>query len=324
MIKEEGPFRRASILKYMLLTAAVFFLPSFFPLLLGWSQGVLSIPVFLIFCFLGPKNGLKFLRNSLLLAGAGLIIAQRIEIFLFSLTFIPLGYTLYQGMIAEENAVVTGVKGIVTQGGSWIIFWIICSLITSENLYTQLVTMLDAGFAQAYVVYSKQPDISAEVLYALQIAIEEVRRVIPRILPGILGCMVIATVWFNLVISNILAKKMQLTEKGWGKYTAWSLPEQLVWLPISVVVAMLVGSGAIKDTAICLLLVSVLLYFFQGLAVFIHLLDKWNVPGFFRLALYFILIIQSYGLIFLAILGFADVWLNFRKLPGSVTDHTDK
>ena len=324
MIKEEGPPRHASLLKYMLLTAAVFFLPSFFPLLFGWSQGVLSIPVFLVFCFLGPKSGFKLMRNSLLLAGAGLIIAQRIEIFLFSLTFIPLGYTLYQGMISEESAVVTGVKGIVTQGGSWIAFWIICSLITSENLYTQLVMMLDASFAQAYTAYSTQSDISAEVLYALQIAIEETRKVIPRVLPGILGCMVIATVWFNLVISNILAKKLCLTDKGWGKYTAWSLPEQLVWLPITAVVIMLVGSGVIKDTAICLLLVGILLYFFQGLAVFIHLLDKWNVPGFFRLALYFMLIVQSYGLIFLAILGFADVWLNFRKLPGSVADHTDK
>ena len=323
MIKEEGPLRNASLLKYMLLTAAVFFLPSFFPFLFGWSQGVLSIPVFLICCILGPKRGFKLLGNSLLLVGAGLIIAQRIEIFLFSLTFIPLGYTLYQGLISGENAVVTGVKGIVTQGGSWIVFWIICSLITSENLYTQLVTMLDASFAQTYEIYSKQADISAEVLYALQIAIEETRKVLPRVLPGILGCMVIATVWINLVISNILAKKMNLADKGWGKYTTWSFPDQLVWLPITVVVIMLVGSGTIRDTAICLLLVSILLYFFQGLAVFIHLLDKWNVPGLFRLALYFMLIVQSYGLIFLAILGFADVWLNFRKLPGSVTDHTD-
>jgi uncharacterized protein YybS (DUF2232 family) len=62
-----------------------------------------------------------------------------------------------------------------------------------------------------------------------------------------------------------------------------------------------------------MLLLSGLLYFFQGLAVCIALLERWNVPVFIRVVLYSFLIIQSYGVIILTFLGIGDVWFNFRQ-----------
>ena len=60
-------------------------------------------------------------------------------------------------------------------------------------------------------------------------------------------------------------------------------------------------------------MLSGLLYFFQGLAVFNSLLGRWGVPLFVRIILYFVFFIQSYGLIILAILGLSDIWIDLRK-----------
>ena len=67
------------------------------------------------------------------------------------------------------------------------------------------------------------------------------------------------------------------------------------------------------NAGLSLLIVSGLLYFFQGLAVFVHFVDRWKIPVYLKVAIYGILILQSYGLLLLSILGIADVWIDFRK-----------
>jgi uncharacterized protein YybS (DUF2232 family) len=66
-----------------------------------------------------------------------------------------------------------------------------------------------------------------------------------------------------------------------------------------------------------------LLYFFQGLAVLIHMLDKWKVPLYLRLLILVILVLQSYSLLFLAVVGVADVWLDFRQRHQPDNGHVD-
>ena len=51
---------------------------------------------------------------------------------------------------------------------------------------------------------------------------------------------------------------------------------------------------------------------FQGLAVFIHLLGRWKVPAYLRVLLYVMLVIQSYGLVLITLLGIGDTWMNLR------------
>ena len=76
---------------------------------------------------------------------------------------------------------------------------------------------------------------------------------------------------------------------------------------------LLIGEDGIRSAGLSLIIISALLYFFQGLAVFVHYVDKWKVPVYLKIAIYGILILQSYGLLLLSILGLADVWLDFRK-----------
>ena len=75
---------------------------------------------------------------------------------------------------------------------------------------------------------------------------------------------------------------------------------------------LLIGQGILGQVAVAIFLTIGLLYFFQGLAIFIYMLEKWNVPVYLRILMYGILILQSYGLILLTLVGITDVWFNFR------------
>ncbi len=46
--------------------------------------------------------------------------------------------------------------------------------------------------------------------------------------------------------------------------------------------------------------------------MFVALLERWRTPTT-RVLLYLVFILQSYGMLMLAVLGLSDVWFNFRR-----------
>jgi len=296
------------------LFSALFFAPALSPLLFGWLNGLLAISVFYIFTVNGVKTGGVQLRTVLLLAGLGALLVQRLEIFLFSLTLIPLGYSLFKSAANGESAAVSGGKGVIVLSLTWIFFWGVYGAVAGINPYSYLLKVLDLGFQQSLEFYaSKEADLSQETVYALQQVTNGMRKTIPNLLPGLLASAVVITVWINMVFSNTLMARFHNGVFPWGKYLTWKLPEHLVWVPIAAITIILIGQGYLQYVCGWMLLLSGLLYFFQGLAVCITLLERWNVPVFIRVVLYSFLIIQSYGVIILTFLGIGDVWFNFRQ-----------
>jgi len=272
----------------------------------------MAIPVFYFLKVDGERQGGIEIRNSILLAGAGALVLQQLPVMLFSLTLIPLAYSLNRSAAAGDSEVRTGARGVIILGASWFVFWAVYGTIVGINPYTHLLKTLDSGFAQVYEIYSKNGNLPADTLLNLEQVIHELRRLIPIILPGMLACSVMMTVWMNMVGANSLLQRLRPELAPWRKYSHWRLPDRIVWLPIVAGVALTIGSGIVKNAALWILLVSALLYFFQGLAVLIHLLDKWKVPLYIRILIYGIIVLQGYGLFVLVITGVADVWIDFR------------
>lgn len=299
----------------LLILSVLFFIPALSPSLFGWLSGLLAVPVFILLTINGYKAGMALLRVSLLLAGVGALLAQGIETFFFSLTLVPLGYTLFTSALAGESAARSAGKGIVALGLTWTVFWGVYGLLAGTNPYDYLLRVLDVGFQQTLELYSApEADISPEMLASLRDITNSLRETIPRLLPGLLASMVIFTVWMNMTVANsLMARWSPIANPPWGEYATWRLPEQLVWTVIVGVTLLLVGAGALQRAGGWLTIVASLLYFFQGLAVLIALLERWKVPVFVRIILYFVLLIQSYSLVLLAILGLSDVWLNMRQ-----------
>jgi hypothetical protein len=60
-------------------------------------------------------------------------------------------------------------------------------------------------------------------------------------------------------------------------------------------------------------LVLLVLYLSQGLAIISGMMHKWSLPPIIRAITYSLLFLQVYGIGFIAALGLADVWVDFRK-----------
>ena len=300
---------------HSLLIALVLFLPVAAPSLFGWFNGLLAVPVFLLFQITGNVRQTTLqIRNGLLLAAVGSLLINKLPALVFALTMLPLGYSFYSSARQGDDPATTGGKGIITLALSWLLFWSIYGILAGANPYVNLLAMLDGSFAYILELYRNTSELPADVLYNLEQFIDSIREFLPRVLPGMLAGTVILTVWLNLAICNNLVHRLLPEKMNWPEYRFWQLPDKLVWLVIVAASLSLVGSGVVKNTGYCLIIVSVLLYFFQGMAVFIHFLERWNVPAFVRIVIYVILIIQSFGLLLLAMIGLADIWIDFRKM----------
>ncbi|MCL7489554.1 MAG: YybS family protein [Desulfobulbaceae bacterium] len=296
------------------LLAAALLLPGLVPSLFGWLTGLLATPVFLLLTFNGQNKGALLIRNGVLLAAAAAIALKLLPSLLFALTLVPLGFSFSKSYAGGDDEIRTGMRGAAILAASWLLFWTAYGTIQDLNPYQHLLEILDTGFAQTYEYYSKNSDLPAENILQLELAVNELRRLIPVILPAILCCTVLITVWINLIFSASLLARFQPAETVWKRYSHWRLPDKLVWIFIGAGIILLLGHGKLGQAALAFFLTATLLYFFQGLAVFIHMLDKWNVPVYLRILIYGILILQSFGLVLLTLLGLADVWFDFRRL----------
>ena len=298
-----------------LLVATAFILPIALPSLFGWLNGLLAVPVFfLLQTTENSRQAITWIRNGLLLGAGIAIILQQLVLLVFATSGLPLGYSLYRSVRCGDTPAAAGAKGVIVLGISWFLFWALYGIIAGIHPYATLLAILDSSFAQVIEIYQTGTEVPADVLYNLEQVITSIREFLPRVLPGLLATSVIITVWLNMLIVNHLLYRFKPEKVAWPRFSQWQLPEKLVWIVIVAAMLLLVGRGAVKNTGYSLAIVAAILYCLQGVAVFIHFFDRWKIPGYLRVIVYVILAVQSYGLLLLAMLGIADIWIDFRKL----------
>jgi hypothetical protein len=295
------------------LLATAILLPGLAPALFGWLSGVLAIPVCCLLAFYGTSRGKILVRNGAILAVAGAFLLKQLPGTLFTLTLIPLGFSLHRSAQSGDDETQTGLKGALVLGAGWLAFWSVYGAIEGANPYTQLLHVLDTGLARTVELYAASSDIPLETQVQIQRLVTGLRVLIPKILPGLLVSTLLLTVWINMLGSLALLTRLQPDKAAWKKYSDWRLPDRFVWTPIAAGFAWMFGTGIVYSAGLSLVLISVLLYFFQGLAVLIFFLDRWNIPLYLKILIYGILIFQSYGLLLVSLAGIADVWMDFRR-----------
>lgn len=310
-LQYNGPFLRPR----PLLVALLYFLPTALPGLMGWLNGLLAVPIFLLLqTAVDERTGVRQIRNGLLMAGLGSLLLGRFPMFLFTLTMLPLGYSLHLSVARQKTPAESGAVGALVLAGSWFLFWSVYGTLSGTNPYIGLLADMDALLEQLVAVYRANPDIPVETQYIFEQLIAEMRVLLPKILPGLLAGMVLITVSLNMVVGRCLMRRLVPEKAFWPPYSDWRLPDKVVWLLICAVALFLVGTGGVKNIGSSLMLVSGLLYFFQGAAVVLHVLNRWNLPRIFRLFVYVLLILQRYGMLLVVLVGIADTWADFRRL----------
>ncbi len=304
-----------------LLLGVLFVLPLAVPVLFAWLDAFFAAIICCVLVLLGWRPGLRQLRYGLGGAALAALFLQQLELFLFSLSACPLGMVLAKGAERQESAAQSGAKGLAALAIGWLFFWLLFAILTQTNPYREMLAALDKGLSETLALYSKESNgLSAETLQQVTLAVEALRARLPQLLPAMWLGMATMTVWMNLVLANWFLGRLASGLYPWGKYRAWRLPEQLVWLPIAAGLLLLLRIAPLKSPALWALVVAFLLYSFQGLAVSLHFFERWRFPALARVLAVFFLIIQGYGLMLLAMLGLSDVWFNWRNRPGRSAD----
>ena len=99
-----------------------------------------------------------------------------------------------------------------------------------------------------------------------------------------------------------------------ARFSEWVAPEQAIWVFIGSGGLLFFAEGILGALGLNLLSLVLVIYFLQGLAILIHFLDSRNVPVFFWILVFFVIVLQPL-LIGVAVgLGIFDTWIDLRKI----------
>jgi len=311
--EEESNPEKVKFLQHILLVTAVILLPGLLGAIFGWVHGLLPLLVFYYLIRYGKNRGQKYILFGCIIACIAGLAFQIIEQLLFSLTLIPVGFVLADSANRGESITPAVIKGTLALAGSWMIVTTILTFGLEEHPYTLLISSLNQGMDEAITYYKANGSVPADTLFLLEQTFIQMKIWIPRVMPGILTCIALLITWFAMAIGNRMLHKNS-GSGPWPEYMLWILPEKLVWILIiaSVLIVLPVESG--RTIGINVLMVSTLLYCFQGIAIMLFYFSKWSVPLLLRTLIYVLLFFQTFGVILLGILGVADVWMDTRRL----------
>ena len=99
-----------------------------------------------------------------------------------------------------------------------------------------------------------------------------------------------------------------------ARFSGWVAPEQAIWVFIGSGGLLFFAEGILGTLGLNLFSLVLVVYFLQGLAILIHFLESRNVPVFFWILIFFVIVLQPL-LIGVAVgLGIFDTWIDLRKI----------
>lgn len=182
--------------------------------------------------------------------------------------------------------------------------------LSGVNLLQLLSTEIADGMKQAIAIYEKR-GVSGEELEFVKRSMATASQMLQRLYPALVTIMFVVIAGCNLVLLKKTAVKTDL-KLAIGDFGSYRNPELLVWLLIAIGFSLLLPDTLLTTAELNILLLIVMLYFLQGMAVVTALVTKHSVPAFVRILMYTMLIIQPYLLALVAGIGLFDLWADFR------------
>lgn len=149
---------------------------------------------------------------------------------------------------------------------------------------------------------------------------------ITRFFPGLVMVTMVMVAFFNTVVLRHCLVKNGSDHVSVPDFSTWKMPEWLVWPWIAAGVCCFSSIPFYSLAGKNILLVVSSLYFVAGISVAQFLFERFQVPRWIRWTTWLILGLQWYGVVILAGMGLADVWVDFRQkfaLPNGTDNGTD-
>jgi uncharacterized protein YybS (DUF2232 family) len=185
-------------------------------------------------------------------------------------------------------------------------FW----LVRGVDPHAIILKGIDSSISQTALLYEKS-GLKGEELQTLQQGVKQTGALIARVYPAIVLIGLGAIAGLNLMVLRRMAARLGQT-LPLGDIKKFRNPDHLIWFVIAAGFTLLLNNGIITTAALNLLVVTLSLYFLQGLAIILHFFDRFAVSRFFRAIFYVMLALQPYLAFAAALLGVFDLWGNFR------------
>ncbi|MCH2535625.1 MAG: YybS family protein [Bdellovibrionales bacterium] len=200
------------------------------------------------------------------------------------------------------NLVKCGLSSVLLTTGALALGFFVWFFQNQQNWYTQVQTYLSSKMDKVAFTDTK----ITEELY---------QSVIYQMPSGVIIILALG-LFVALAFERRLKLSVGLKGRPSFKLADFTLPDFMVWILIASLPLSFSNIAGVPEEirviATNVFYISMLCYFFQGMAVVQRYFELFKIGMFWRLLWLFILVSHIYSIIFVAVLGIADVWLNFR------------
>lgn len=208
-----------------------------------------------------------------------------------------------------DRTILFSCGGVLLTGCFALFFY---SIFVNTGFIDLITGYVDKNLSLTIALY-KEMGVPEEALATISESREQWVFILTRILPGLSAAMLIFTAWINILIAGSIFAKHNINFADYGKLKLWKAPDQFIWVTIISALALMIPVEAINIISLNFILVLLLVYFFQGIAITSFYFDKKKFPRGLRIILYGLIMLQSILKIFIIGIGFFDMWVNFRK-----------
>ncbi len=142
---------------------------------------------------------------------------------------------------------------------------------------------------------------------------QQVKETIIRFFPGIIMSSMVLTAFFSLLFCRRCLAGHNREDVPLSHFSQWRMPEWLVWPWIISGALCFTGHSLYRMIGENALLSISVIFLVSGISVTQFLLERFMVPTWIRWATWILVGLQWYGMLVLAALGIADVYVDFRK-----------
>jgi len=289
----------------------IFFLSVLFIPMMGIFAGVFTpLPTLLSFYRWGSPVGLWVPGGALAVGWLVFSYLNMVQSVPYLLEMLMLGLVLGIGMRRTWSLEKTvGVASLLVFLGGALIFWL-----NQGADAGGIFESLEQGLRKAISATLQQYAGVSPETRMLEESLTSIIPMVVRILPGASLASALLTSWLNVLVAKRFCTVRQLPLPAWGAWAKWRAPEFLVWIVILSGFALLLPVQQFKIFALNALIVLGTVYLFQGLAIIAFYFERWRLPRILRAIFYGFLVLQQFASLGAVLLGFFDVWFDFRRL----------
>ncbi|MBU1183202.1 MAG: YybS family protein [Pseudomonadota bacterium] len=307
-IAEEKLFR--DLTKGIGLSVLICLMSIYIPIIGFFCALFIPLPIIFYHSKLGRKYGLVIIAATIIAIVFAMQSVSIDLIFFAELLFLGflLGELLHHNL-SIEKIILYSSCGVIVSG---LICLMVFSNIRNIGIYALASEYITENLKLAIDIYENM-GVSEEHIQMISDSMEQIRYVLVGIIPALIVAFTLLVSWINLMISRPVLIKNNLYYPDFVSLNLWKAPEYLVWAVIASSVMLFFPDKVFKIAGLNFLLVLMMIYFFQGIAIVSYYFEKKRVPRTLKVFLYSLIALQHFIFLFVIGLGFFDTWLNIRK-----------